>query len=130
MFANKFPKLTASAHKESHSDHDLELLNKELLDRQVRGLAIIRQSDLLNFEQSLSQALEANSNMESQILALVAERDNLKALVDQYGDQPGAMRTAVNKKKDELDASGSFAVDLSSDYNRRALKATGAVPSK
>ena len=126
MFANKFPKLTASAHKDEHSDQDLDALNRELLERQVRGLAIIRQSDLHNFEQSLSQSMEANSTLEAQVLSLLAERDNLKKLVDEYGDQPGALRTTVNKKKDELEASGSFAIDLSSDYNRRALKATGA----
>ena len=130
MFANKFPKLTASAHKDQHSDHDLDALNKELLDRHVRGLAIIRQNDLHEFEQSLSQAIESNTKLEAQVLSLVTERDNLKRLVDEYGDQPGALRTSVNKKKDELDTSGCFAVDMSSDYNRRALKATGAVPSK
>lgn len=127
MFANKFPKLTAAITRAEHSEQDLEALNKELLERQVRGLAIIRQSDLSNFEQSLSEALEANSRLETQVVALSAERDQLKQLVEHYGDQPGALRTTVNKKKDELDAHGTFAVDLGSDYNRRALKATGAL---
>lgn len=126
MFVNKFPKLTAAIQRQEHSEQEIDALNKELLERQVRGLAIIRQSDLHSFEHSLCEALEKNSGLEAQVIALATERDQLKALVQEYGDQPGAMPTAVVKKKDELQSPQAFTVDLNTDYNRRALKATGA----
>lgn len=123
MFGNKFSKLTAAIGREDHSDDQMNELNAELMDRGLVGLAVVRNSDLVQKETELNDAISKAKTASDSLATITADRDEWKGKAEAYGDQPGAVRTTSMKKKD---ATGTdYAINPDADYNQRAYKATG-----
>lgn len=127
MFGDKFPKLTSAIGRETHSDDEMTELNAQILDRGVKGLAIVRQTDLVQKETELNAALAAARTAQEELATATADRDSWQKKAEEYGAQPGAVKTNVKVKKDK-DADGGYKSDPTASYNQRANTATGRNP--
>lgn len=117
MFGDKFTKLTAAIGRENHSEEQLQEINAQLLEKGLKGLAVVRQEDVTSIMSERDAAVKAKADAEK-------ERDEWKKKAEEFGEQPGAVRTSApgegkQEKKDE------YVSDPSHEWNQNANKALG-----
>jgi hypothetical protein len=123
MFGNKFPKLTAAIGRDAHSDQDLIDINAELNEKGLKGVTLIRQGDMTSHDEALDAANKKANDAINQLTIVTKERDDWKEKAEAYGDQPGDVKTAIKKKKDE--SGEGYQSDPEASYNKRANRAIG-----